>query len=66
MPHRLAHRRSSLVHLTWAKLVRSAAWRGCSTRCPLLLSGAPLDRNLGPRLVDAILAGFAPRADDAA
>jgi hypothetical protein len=33
---------------------------------PLLLSGAPLDRNLGPRLVDAILAGFAPRADDAA
>jgi AcrR family transcriptional regulator len=31
----------------------------------LLLSGAPLDRNLGPRLIDAILAGFAPRADDA-
>ena len=31
----------------------------------LLLSGAPLDRNLGPRLVDAILAGFAPRTDDA-
>jgi AcrR family transcriptional regulator len=29
----------------------------------LLLSGAPLDRKLGPRLVDAILAGFAPRAD---
>ena len=29
----------------------------------LLLSGAPLSRNLGPRLVDAILAGFAPRAD---
>jgi AcrR family transcriptional regulator len=26
----------------------------------LLLSGAPLDRNLGPRLVDAVLAGFAP------
>lgn len=31
----------------------------------LLLSGAPLDRNLGPRLIDAILAGFAPRTDDA-
>jgi AcrR family transcriptional regulator len=31
----------------------------------LLLSGAPLDRNLGPRLVDATLAGFAPRTDDA-
>jgi Tetracyclin repressor-like, C-terminal domain len=31
----------------------------------LLLSGAPLDRNLGPRLVDAVLAGFAPRADHA-
>jgi AcrR family transcriptional regulator len=30
----------------------------------LLFSGAPLDRNLGPRLVDAILAGFAPRTDD--
>jgi AcrR family transcriptional regulator len=27
----------------------------------LLLSGGPLDRNLGPRLVDPILAGFAPR-----
>jgi hypothetical protein len=27
----------------------------------LLLSGAPLNRNLGPRLVDAVLAGFAPR-----
>jgi AcrR family transcriptional regulator len=27
----------------------------------LLLSGAPLGRNLGPRIVDAILAGFAPR-----
>jgi AcrR family transcriptional regulator len=27
----------------------------------LLFSGGPLDRNLGPRLVDAILAGFAPR-----
>jgi AcrR family transcriptional regulator len=27
----------------------------------LLLSGAPLDRNLGPRIVDAILEGFAPR-----
>lgn len=32
----------------------------------LLLSGAPLDRDLGTRLVDAILAGFAPRAEDAA
>ena len=31
----------------------------------LLLSGAPLDRSLGPRLVDAILAGFTPRTDDA-
>jgi AcrR family transcriptional regulator len=31
----------------------------------LLLSGASLDRNLGPRIVDAILAGFAPRTDDA-
>jgi AcrR family transcriptional regulator len=31
----------------------------------LLLSGAPLDRNLGPCLVGAILAGFAPRTDDA-
>jgi AcrR family transcriptional regulator len=30
----------------------------------LLLSGAPLDRNLGPRLVDAILAGFTPRTDN--
>ena len=31
----------------------------------LLLSGAPLDRGLGPRLVDAILAGFTPRTDNA-
>jgi AcrR family transcriptional regulator len=31
----------------------------------LLLSGAPLDRNLGPRLVHAILAGFTPRTDNA-
>ena len=31
----------------------------------LLLSGAPLDRDLGPRLVDAIIAGFAPRTNDA-
>jgi AcrR family transcriptional regulator len=31
----------------------------------LLLSGAPLNRNLGPRLVDAILAGFTPRTDHA-
>src|SRR5262249_11896745 len=31
----------------------------------LLLSGAPLDRNLGPRLVDAILAGFTLRTDNA-
>jgi AcrR family transcriptional regulator len=31
----------------------------------LLLSGAPLDPTLGPRLVDAILAGFTPRTDDA-
>jgi AcrR family transcriptional regulator len=29
----------------------------------LLFSGARLDRNLGRRLVDAILAGFAPRTD---
>ena len=27
----------------------------------LFLSGGPLDRKLGPRLVDAILEGFAPR-----
>jgi AcrR family transcriptional regulator len=31
----------------------------------LLLSGAPLDRNLGPRLVEDVLAGFAPRTDRA-
>jgi AcrR family transcriptional regulator len=31
----------------------------------LLLSGAPLDRDLGARLVDAILAGFTPRASGA-
>jgi len=31
----------------------------------LLLSGAPLDRGLGPRLVDAILAGFTPRTGNA-
>jgi Tetracyclin repressor-like, C-terminal domain len=31
----------------------------------LLLSGAPLDPDLGPRLVDAILAGFASRTNDA-
>ena len=31
----------------------------------LLFSGAPLDRKLGPRLVDAVLAGFAPRTDNA-
>ena len=31
----------------------------------LLLSGAPLDRNLGPRIVDDILAGFAPRPNNA-
>jgi hypothetical protein len=31
----------------------------------LLLSGAPLGRNLGPRLVDTILAGFTPRTDQA-
>jgi hypothetical protein len=31
----------------------------------LLLSGAPLDRNLGRRIVDDILAGFAPRPDNA-
>jgi AcrR family transcriptional regulator len=30
----------------------------------LLFSGAPLDRNLGRRMVDAILSGFAPRTDD--
>jgi len=30
----------------------------------LLFSGAALDRNLGRRIVDAILAGFAPRVDD--
>jgi AcrR family transcriptional regulator len=30
----------------------------------LLFSGAPLDRNLGRRIVEAILAGFAPRTDD--
>ena len=30
----------------------------------LLLSGAPLDRPLGPRLVDAALAGLTPRTDD--
>jgi Tetracyclin repressor-like, C-terminal domain len=30
----------------------------------LLFSGAPLDRNLGRRIVDAILAGFAPRTHD--
>ena len=30
----------------------------------LLFSGAALDRNLGRRIVDAILAGFAPRTDD--
>jgi AcrR family transcriptional regulator len=30
----------------------------------LLFSGAPLDRNLGRRIVDAILAGFAPRTED--
>jgi AcrR family transcriptional regulator len=29
----------------------------------LLFSGDPLDRKLGPRLVDALLAGFAPRTD---
>jgi len=29
----------------------------------LLFSGAPLTRNLGPRIVDAILAGFTPRSD---
>jgi AcrR family transcriptional regulator len=29
----------------------------------LLFSGAPLDRNLGRRIVDAILAGFAPRTN---
>ena len=27
----------------------------------LLFSGAPLTRNLGPRIVDAVLAGFTPR-----
>jgi AcrR family transcriptional regulator len=31
----------------------------------LLLSGAPLDRTLGARLVDDILAGFTPRASSA-
>jgi len=31
----------------------------------LLLSGAPLNRSLGASLVDAILAGFAPRTNDA-
>src|SRR5215467_13452271 len=31
----------------------------------LLLSGAPLDQDLAPRLVDAILAGFTPRTDNA-
>jgi hypothetical protein len=31
----------------------------------LLLSGGPLHRNLGPRLVDAVLAGFGPRTDEA-
>jgi AcrR family transcriptional regulator len=31
----------------------------------LLFSGAPLDRNLGRRVVDAILAGFAPRTEPA-
>src|SRR5215468_6909751 len=31
----------------------------------LLLSGAPLDRSLGPRLVDDILAGFIPRTGGA-
>ena len=30
----------------------------------LLFSGAALDRNLGRRLIDAILAGFASRTDD--
>ena len=29
----------------------------------LLFSGAPLTRNLGPRIVDAILAGFTPRSE---
>ena len=29
----------------------------------LLLSGAPLNRTLGPHLVDAILAGFTPRTN---
>jgi AcrR family transcriptional regulator len=32
----------------------------------LFLSGGPLDRKLGPRLVDEILAGFAPRRKGAA
>jgi AcrR family transcriptional regulator len=32
----------------------------------LFLSGGPLDRKLGPRLVDAILEGFAPRRKGAA
>ena len=31
----------------------------------LLFSGAPLDRNLGRRVVDAVLAGFAPRTEPA-
>ena len=31
----------------------------------LLFSGAPIDRNLGRRIVDTILAGFAPPADNA-
>ena len=30
----------------------------------LLLSGGSLDSGLGTRLIDGILAGFAPRADD--
>jgi len=32
----------------------------------LLLSGAPLDQDLGPRLVDAILDGFTPRTGNTA
>jgi hypothetical protein len=31
----------------------------------LLLSGSPLDRNLGSRLVDAVLEGFRPRSGGA-
>jgi len=31
----------------------------------LLFSGAPLNRALGPRIVDAILSGFTPRSDQA-